>query len=379
MDFTLTEEQQILKETVQRFARQEIQPHSTGWDEEQSCPRELFTQLGQLGMMGILVDEELGGSGLDYLEYVIVIEEISRVDGAIGLSLAAHNSLCTNHIYCHGNAAQKRKYLPALASGDALGAWALTEPEAGSDAMAANTRAERVDGGWVINGTKSFCTHGSSADTYVIVAKTDPERGNRGLSAFVVEKGTPGLVTGKKEDKLGCRASDTSSLILEDCFLPEENLVGLEGEGFIDALKVLDGGRISIAAMALGIAQGALDCSLNYALERKQFGKAIADFQAIRFKLSEMATRTEAARLLTYRAATRKKRGRSVPLDSSMAKVYASEAAVWISEQAIQIHGGYGYTKDYPAEKFWRDAKLCTIGEGTSEIQRMVIARELLK
>ena len=379
MDFTLTEEQQLLKETVQRFARQEIQPHSTRWDEEQSCPRELFTQLGELGMMGVLVDEQLGGAGLDYLEYVIVIEEISRVDGAIGLSLAAHNSLCTNHIYCYGNTAQKGKYVPALASGEALGAWALTEPEAGSDAVAANTRAVRVDGGWVLNGTKSFCTHGSSADIYVIIAKTDPERGNRGLSAFLAEKGTPGLVPGKKEDKLGCRASDTSSLILENCFLPEENLLGIEGEGFVDALKVLDGGRISIAAMALGIAQGALDCSLNYALERKQFGKAIADFQAIRFKLSDMATRTEAARLLTYRAAGLKKHGRSVPLDSSMAKVYASEAAVWVSEQAVQIHGGYGYTKDYPAEKFWRDAKLCTIGEGTSEIQRMVIARELLK
>ncbi len=379
MDFHDTQEQQILRETVRDFARNEIAPHALDWDEKQEFPRPVFTQLGEMGMMGVLVAEEFGGAGLGYPEYAIVIEEISRVDGAIGLSLAAHNSLCTNHIYCMGTEEQKRQYVPGLASGEKLGAWALTEPGSGSDAAGARTRAERRDGGWVLNGAKNFCTHATYGDVYVIMAVTDPDKGTHGISAFVVEKGTPGLSAGKKENKLGCRASDTASVILEDCFLPEQNLLGKQGEGFIDSLQILDGGRISIAAMALGIAQGALDCSLSYSKEREQFGRPISAFQAIRFKLADMATRTQAARLLTYQAAARKQERGSAPRQSSMAKLYASEVAVWAAEQAIQIHGGYGYIKDYPPEKLWRDSKLCTIGEGTSEIQRMVIARELLR
>ncbi len=379
MDFQLSQEQEILRDTIRQFALKEIAPYSHEWDESQQFPRETFARLGEMGMMGVLVDSEHGGPGLGYPEYVIVIEEISRVDGAIGLSLAAHNSLCTNHIYTCGDAVQKKKYIPALATGEHLGAWALTEPGSGSDAAAARTRAVERDGGWVLNGSKNFCTHASLADVYVIMAMTDPEKGTRGISAFVVEKGTPGLIPGKKENKLGCRASDTAGITLENCFVPAENLLGGRGEGFVDALKVLDGGRISIAAMGLGIAQGALDCSLKYSREREQFNRPISDFQAIRFKLADMATRIEAARLLTYQAAVLKQKKKSVPRQSSMAKLYTSEVAVWASEQAVQVHGGYGYIKDYPAEKYWRDSKLCTIGEGTSEIQRMVIARELLK
>lgn len=384
MDFTLTQEQEILRDTIREFARNEIAPHVLEWDETQTFPLDTFRKLGQMGMMGALVSPEYGGAGLGYLEYVLVIEEVSRVDGGLGLSLAAHNSLCTNHIYLMGSEEQKRKYLPRLATGEALGAWALTEPGSGSDAAAARTRAEHQDGYWILNGTKNFTTHGSYADLYIILAATDPQGGKHGLSAFVVEKETEGLIPGKKENKLGCRSSDTASVILENCRVPQENLLGKEGEGFVDALKVLDGGRISIAAMALGIAQGALDCSLHYAKEREQFGRPIAEFQAIQFLLAEMATRVEAARLLTYRAACLKQqalqKGDSVvPRESSMAKLYASEVAVWVAEQAIQIHGGYGYIKDYPPEKYWRDAKLCTIGEGTSEIQRMVIAREILR
>ncbi len=379
MNFDLTQEQEILRETIRDLALREIAPNCLAWDEAQHFPSDLFHQLGTLGMMGVLVPVEYGGAGLSYLEYVLTIEEISRVDGAIGLSLAAHNSLCTNHILQMGNEAQCQKYLPALASGEALGAWALTEPESGSDAAAASTRATPVDGGWILNGTKNFCTHATHADTYVLMASTDPELGTHGISAFVVEKGTPGLTPGHKENKLGCRASDTASITLEDCFVPENQLLGKRTEGFKDALKILDGGRISIAAMGLGIAQGALDCGLAYSKERKQFGKPISDFQAIRFKLADMDTRISAARLLTYQAAALKESRGSVPRESSIAKLYTSEVAVWASEEAIQIHGGYGYTKDYPAEKYWRDSKLCTIGEGTSEIQRMVIARELLK
>lgn len=380
MDFKLSNEQLILRETVRDFALNEIAPKSLEWDEQQVFPRELFTKLGEIGLMGVLVDDELGGTGLGYPEYAIAIEELSRVDGSIGLSVAAHNSLCTNHIDLCGNDEQRKRFIPRLASGDALGAWALTEPESGSDASAARTRAVPGKGGWLLNGVKNFCTHATYADVYVVLAVTNPERGTHGLSAFVIEKGTPGLSPGKKENKLGCRSSDTASVVLEDCWVPAENLIGGEGGGFVDALQVLDGGRISIAAMAVGIAQGALDCSLRYAREREQFGKPIADFQGIRFKLADMATRIDAARLLTYRAASLKQRSKeSIPRESSMAKLYASEVAVWASEQAIQIHGGYGYTKDYPAEKYWRDAKLCTIGEGTSEIQRIVIARELLR
>lgn len=379
MEFGATSEQQILRESVREFARREIAPYSREWDEQQKFPMQVIRKLGEMGLMGALVDSEYGGAGLGYPEYAIAIEELSRVDGSIGLSVSAHNSLCTNHVCLSGNEKQKRKYLPPLARGEALGAWALTEPGSGSDAAGAQTRAEKRGSCWVLNGTKSFCTHGGCADIYVILAVSDPARGKQGLSAFIAEKGTRGLAPGKKEDKLGCRASDTSSLILEDCCLPEENLLGREGEGFTDALKVLDGGRISIAAMALGIAQASLDCSLQYSQERVQFGQPISSFQAIQWKLADMATRIEAARLLTYQAAWLKQGRGMVPKYSSMAKLYAGEVAVWAAEQAIQIHGGYGYTKDYPAERYWRDSKICTIGEGTSEIQRMVIARELLR
>ncbi len=380
MNFAWTQEQEILRDTVREFALSEIAPHSALWDSEQAFPPEIFKKLGELGMLGVLVDPKFGGAGLGYPEYALVIEELSRVDGSIGLSVAAHNSLCTNHIYQEGTDRQKEKYVKSLASGEALGAWALTEPGAGSDAVSARTQAVKRDGSWWINGTKCFCTHGSHADVYVILAVTAPGKGAHGMSAFIVEKGTKGLIPGKKEDKLGCRASNTASLTLEDCRIPQENILGQENEGFVEALKILDGGRISIASMGVGIAQGALDCSVSYAQEREQFGQPIAKFQAIQEKLADMATRLEAARLLTYRAAWMKEeQRRQIPKHSSMAKLFAGEAAVWIAEQAIQIHGGYGYTRDYPAEKYWRDAKLCTIGEGTSEIQRFVIAREVLK
>lgn len=380
MGYGYTEEQVILRETIRDFALKEIAPYSLEWDEKQEFPVETLKRLGELGMMGAIVDPDYGGAGLGYPEYIVVLEELSRVDGSIALSVAAHNSLCVNHIDLIGNEEQKTKYLRPLAGGQALGAWALTEPGSGSDAASARTRAVKENGSWVLNGTKNFCTHGRSADIYVILAVTDPDRGKRGLSAFIVEKNTEGLVPGKKENKLGCRSSETTSLTLEDCRVPEGNLLGEEGEGFEDALRVIDGGRISIAAMSLGIAQGALDCSIQYSKEREQFGHKISEFQAIQWKLAEMATRIEAARLLTYEAAWIKQQQQTmVPRYSSMAKLYAGETAVWVSEQAIQIHGGYGYTKEYPPEKYWRDAKLGTIGEGTSEIQRMVIARELLK
>ena len=380
MAYGYTQEQEILRETIRDFALKAIAPYALEWDEKQEFPVEILKQLGALGMMGAIVAPDYGGAGLGYPEYIVVVEELSRVDGSIALSVAAHNSLCVNHIDLIGNEEQKENYLKPLAGGQALGAWALTEPDSGSDAASARTRAVKENGSWILNGTKSFCTHGRSADVYVILAVTGSEPGKHGLSAFIVEKNTEGLVPGKKENKLGCRSSETASLVLEDCRVPEENLLGREGEGFRDALRVIDGGRISIAAMSLGIAQGALDCSLKYSKEREQFGQRIADFQAIQWKLAEMATRIEAARLLTYEAAWIKQQQQtSVPRHSSMAKLYAGEAAVWVSEQAIQIHGGYGYTKEYPPEKFWRDAKLGTIGEGTSEIQRMVVARELLK
>ena len=380
MEFSYTPEQEILRETIRDFALNEIAPHSLEWDEKQHFPLDVFQKLGELGMMGAVVDPQYGGAGLGYPEYVVVVEELARVDGSIALSVAAHNSLCANHINLMGSEEQKKKYLTPLANGKSLGAWALTEPGSGSDAASAQTRATRKGGCWVLNGAKSFCTHGSFADTYVILAVTDGSKGKHGISSFIVEKGTPGLTPGKKENKLGCRSSDTASLALEECCVPDENLLGEEGEGFTDALKVVDGGRISIAAMSLGIAQGSLDCSIKYSKERQQFGQPISDFQAIQWKLADMATRIEAARLLTYQAAWMKQQQEtSVSKYSSMAKLYASEVAVWAAEQAIQIHGGYGYTKDYPPEKYWRDAKLGTIGEGTSEIQRMVIAREVLK
>jgi alkylation response protein AidB-like acyl-CoA dehydrogenase len=332
-----------------------------------------------MGLLGIIVPPEYGGAGLGYVDYVLAIEELSAVDGSIGLTVAAHNSLGTNHILLAGNEEQKKRYVPRLASGECLAAWALTEPGSGSDAGGASTTAVRKGDRYVLNGTKTFITNGHYADVTVVIAVTDKRKGTHGLSAFVVEKGTPGFRPGKKENKLGLRASDTSELIFEDCEIPQENLIGLENEGFIDAMRVLDGGRISIAALSLGIGRGALDAALKYVKQRRQFGKAIAEFQGIQWKLADMATELDAARLLTQRAAVLKDAGRKVTRESSMAKLFASEVAVHICNEAVQLFGGYGFIKDFPAEKFYRDVKLCTIGEGTSEIQRMVIAREILK
>ena len=378
-EFELTEEQEELRREIRRFAEREIAPHVREWDEHSTFPTEIVRQLGQMGLLGVIFPPELGGSGMGYVEYVLAIEDLSRVDGSIGIIVAAHNSLCTNHLYLAGNAEQHKRWVSKLASGEWLGSWGLTEPGAGSDALGARTTAVRRDNGWVLNGSKTFITNGGKADCALVIAVTDREKKSHGLTAFLVEKGTPGFRPGKKEDKLGLRASDTSELIFEDCFVPDENRIGAEGEGFIDSMRVLDGGRISIAALALGIAHGAYDAARKYAKERKQFGKAIAEFQAIQFKLADMATQLEAARQLTLRAARKKTAGEKVTLESSMAKLFASEAAVRICDECVQIHGGYGFIKDYPAEKFYRDVKLCTIGEGTSEIQRMVIAREILK
>jgi alkylation response protein AidB-like acyl-CoA dehydrogenase len=378
MGFDLTEEQQQVKRSVREFAEAEIKPHVMEWDEAQRLPREIFTKMGELGLMGVLFPEEYGGAGMGYVEYATVIEEIARVDGSIGLSVAAHNSLCTNHIFQYGGEAQRKKYVTPLARGERLGSWGLTEPGSGSDASGMKTIAVRRDGGWVINGSKNFITHGISADVCVVIAITNREMRSRGISAFVVEKGTKGFIAGKKENKLGMRASETASIIFEDCWIPEENLIGEAGRGFVNAMQVLDGGRISIAALALGIAQGAYESALKYSQERKQFGQPIFDFQGIQFKLADMATQIDAARLLTLRAAWMKDNKRQTTRESAMAKLYASEIAVKVAEEAIQIHGGYGYTKDYPPEKYWRDSKLCTIGEGTSEVQRLVIARQLV-
>ena len=377
--FTLTEDQEQLRREIRDFAAREIAPNVMKWDEASEFPAEVVRQLGQMGLMGVIFPVEYGGSGLGYVDYMLAIEELSAVDGSIGIIVAAHNSLGTNHIFLAGNEAQRRKYVPKLASGEWLGAWGLTEPGSGSDASAARTTATRTSNGWLLNGNKTFITNGHYADVAVVIAVTDRAHGTHGLSAFVVEKGTPGFRPGKKENKLGLRASDTSELIFEDCEIPEENLLGNLGEGFVDSMRVLDGGRISIAALSLGIARGALDASLKYVKERRQFGKAIAEFQGIQWKLADMATELDAARLLTQRAAVLKDAGQKVTRESSMAKLYASEVAVRICDEAVQLHGGYGFIKDYPAEKFYRDVKLCTIGEGTSEIQRMVIAREILK
>ncbi len=378
--FGLTDEQEELRRVVRAFAEKEVRPHVSEWDEAGTFPAAVVKQLGELGLMGVIFPEELGGAGMGYVEYVLAIEELSRVDGSIGIIVASHNSLCTNHIMLAGNDAQRQRWVTKLAAGEWLGAWGLTEPGSGSDAGGMRTRAVRGEGGWVLNGSKNFITNGSYADCAVVLANTDPAKGTHGgVSAFLVERGTPGFRPGKKENKLGLRASDTAELIFEDCVVPEENLIGREGEGFKDAMRVLDGGRISIAALALGMARGALDAALKYATERHQFGKAIADFQAIQFKLATMATELDAAWLLTMRAARMKDAGQKVTMESAMAKLYASEAACRICEEGVQIHGGYGFIKDYPAEKFYRDVKLCTIGEGTSEIQRIVISRELLK
>jgi len=379
VDFELTEDQLSIRDMVRDFARNEIAPHAVKWDREQHFPRELFAQLGELGLLGVLMPEEYGGSGLGYVEYVLILGEIGAADGGVGLGVAAHNSLCTNHLYLFGSDELKSTYLPKLASGEWIGAWGLTEAEAGSDAGGTRTTAVREGDEWVLNGSKNFITHATVGSAAVVIARTSKEAGHHGISAFFVPFDRPGVSPGKKEDKLGMRCSDTSSLVLEDCRVPAGHLLGGEGDGFIQAMKVLDGGRISIAALSLGIARGALDATVDYAGVRHQFGKPIASFQITRAKLADMATEIEAARLLTMRAATLKDQGATVTLESSMAKVFASETAVRVGEEAVQIHGGYGYTTDYPVERAWRDAKLCTIGEGTSEIQRMVIAREILK
>ncbi|MBD0371643.1 MAG: acyl-CoA dehydrogenase [Pyrinomonadaceae bacterium] len=379
MEFELSEEQQQVKASVREFAEGEIAPHVMEWDETQHFPVELLPKLAELGLMGVIFPEDYGGAALGYVEYVTIIEELSRVDGSVGISVAAHNSLCSNHIYMFGTEEQKRKYLVPLAQGEHLGAWGLTEASAGSDASGTRSTAVRQNGGWVVNGSKNFITHAIHANTLVAVAVTDRSKGNKGITAFLFEKGMKGFAPSKKENKLGLRASETASVVFEDCYLPDENRLGDEGMGFIQAMQVLDGGRISIAALALGIAQGAYESAVRYAKEREQFGKPIAEFQAIQFKLADMAVQIEAARLLTYRAAYLKDQGKRVTKESSMAKLYASEMSVKVCEEAIQIHGGYGYTKDYPPEKYWRDSKLCTIGEGTSEIQRLVIARQLLR
>ena len=377
--FVLTEEQELLRREIREFAAREIAPNVMAWDEAGQFPLATVKKLGAMGLLGIIFPPEYGGAGLGYVDYTLAIEELSAVDGSLGLTVAAHNSLGTNHIFLAGSEVQKRKYIPLLASGEWLAAWALTEPGSGSDAAGAKTTAVKKSDRYVLNGNKTFITNGSYADVAVVIAITDRSKGTHGLSAFVVEKGTPGFRPGKKENKLGLRASDTSELVFEDCEIPQENLLGVEGEGFVDAMRVLDGGRISIAALSLGIGRGALDAALKYVKERRQFGKAIAEFQGIQWKLADMATELDAARLLTQRAAVLKDAGRKVTRESAMAKLFASEVAVRICNEAVQLFGGYGFIKDYPAEKYYRDVKLCTIGEGTSEIQRMVIAREILK
>ncbi len=366
------------RDMVRDFARTEIAPHVREWDDKAGCPFDVFRRLGGLGMMGILVPEEYGGVGMTYRHYVMILEELGAVEGGISLTVAAHNSLCTNHILTFGSDAQRRAWLPRLAAGEVLGAWALTEPEAGSDSGATKTTAVRNDKGWLLNGSKNFITHASVGEVAVIMARTKPGTDHHGISAFLVPLKTPGISVGKHEDKVGMRVADTASLVFEDCQVGADALLGKEGDGFIQAMEILDGGRISIAALSVGIARGALDAAVAYAKERRQFGKPIAAFQAIRFKLADMATAVHAARLLTERAADEKDRGGKTTLLSAQAKLYASEVAVRVGEDAVQVLGGYGYCKDYPVEKFWRDAKLCTIGEGTSEIQRLVIARELL-
>jgi alkylation response protein AidB-like acyl-CoA dehydrogenase len=379
VDFQLSNDQIAIREMVRDFARKEIVPNATQWDEDQHFPRDLFSKLGELGLLGVVVPEEYGGAGLGYVEYVAILEEIGAADGAIGLSVAAHNSLCTNHLLLFGSDELRKEYLPKLASGEWIGAWGLTESQAGSDAGGTRTTAVLDGDEWVLNGSKTFITHATVGNAVVLVARTSAEGGHHGISAFFVPFDRPGIEAGKKENKLGMRASDTSSLVLEDCRIPASYLLGGEGEGFVQAMKVLDGGRISIAALSVGIARGALDATLSYASTREQFGKPISSFQLTRAKLADMATTIDAARLLTQRSAAMKDTGREVTRESAMAKVYASEVAVAVAEEAVQIHGGYGYTKDYPVERAWRDAKLCTIGEGTSEIQRMVIARETLR
>jgi alkylation response protein AidB-like acyl-CoA dehydrogenase len=379
VDFDYTPEQIQLRREVREFAAAEIAPHVMEWDENQTFPLEVIRKLGQLGYMGAIFPEEYGGAGLGYVEYAIIIEELSRVDGSVGIIVAAHTSLCSNHIYKAGSEEQKRKYLTKLASGEWLGCWSLTEPEAGSDAAGTRSTAVRDGACWVLNGSKTFTTNAHYADLCVGMAMTDRAAARHGISAFILEKNTPGFRAGKKENKLGLRASATGEVIFSNCRLPESQLLGKQGEGFVDSLRILDGGRVSIAALSIGMAQGAYDAALKYAKLRKQFGRPISEFQAIQHKLVDMATKIDASRLLTYRAAKMIDAGKRVTRESAMAKLFSSETAVWVAGEAVQIHGGYGFIKDYPVEKFYRDVKLCTIGEGTSEIQRLVIARQLLK
>lgn len=378
MNFNLSENELTVQKLAREFAQNEIAPHIMKYDESQEFPMEIARKMGEIGFLGIIFPEEYGGSNFSTMEYAIIVEEISRVDPSIGLTVAAHNGLCTNHIYSFANESLKKKYLPDLTTGKKLGAWGLTENVSGSDAAGMATTAERKNGHYVVNGSKLFITHGSVGETAVITAITDKEKGKNGISAFIVEKGWNGFKTGKKENKLGMRASDTAELIFENLEVPAENLIGEEGQGFKQCMKILDGGRIAIAALSLGIAQGALDASLKYSQERKQFGKSLSEFQGIQFKLADMATEISAARLLTYKAASMKDQGKEINLSAAMAKFYASEIATKATNEAIQIHGGYGFIKEFPVEKLYRDVKLMTIGEGTSEVQKMVIARNML-
>ena len=378
MDFQMTDEQELLRRTVREFADTEIRPHVREWDIGQHFPTELIPKLASLGLMGIQFPESYGGAGMSAVDYCICIEELARVDPSVALSVAAHNGLCAAHIFMFGTEEQRHRFLVPLARGDKIGAWGLTESSSGSDAAAMRTVAARKDSSWTLNGSKTFTTHGGVGDVIVAIAMTNREAGSKGISAFIIEKGTPGLSPGKKEDKLGMRASDTTEMLFENCRIPVDQLLGKEGHGFVNSMQVLDAGRIGIAALAVGLAQGAYEAALRYAQERRAFGKTISQFQAIRWKLADNATRIEAARLLTYRAAYMKDRKKRTTLESAMAKLYASEIAVKAADDCVQIHGGYGFVKDYPAEKFFRDVKLTTIGEGTSEIQRLVIARQLL-
>lgn len=379
MDFKTSESTRMIGTSVKEFAARRIKPYSMEWDESQIFPRDLFKEMGQLGLMGVLVPEAYGGTGLGYEEYVEAIVELSKADPSIGLSMAAHNSLCTGHIMAFGDEEQKRRWLPRLASGEWIGAWGLTEPNTGSDAMRMLTTAVDMGDHWLLNGAKCWITHGNSAEIAVVMVRTGELLDSHGISALVVERGTEGWLQGRKENKLGMRCSETTEMIFKDCKVPKENLLGKVGDGFVQAMKILDGGRISIAALSLGIAKGALEAAVQYAGERQQFGKPIAEFQGIAFKLADMATEIEAAQLLTMEAAALKNAGKPVTKVSAMAKYYASEVAVRASTEAVQIFGGYGYTKDFPVEKYYRDSKLCTIGEGTSEIQKLVIARQLFK
>jgi len=379
MDFGFTQEQELFRKALRQFAEEEIRPHVREWDEAQHFPRDVVQKLGEMGIMGLIFPESYGGAGLSYVDYVLAIEELSRVDGSVGITVAAHNSLCSNAIFMSGTEAQKQRYLPKLASGQWIGSWSLTEPTAGSDAGGTQTTAKKRGERYVLNGSKTFASQGSQCDVAVVYATLDRSLGKKAITAFILDRGTKGFRSGKKEDKLGLRASDTAELVMEDCEVGPEQRLGAEGEGFYDAMRILDGGRIGIAALGLGIAQGAFEAAVAYAKEREQFGQPIAQFQAVQNMLADMAKEIDAGRLLTYQAAWMKDRGEKVTRHSAMAKLFTSEVAVRATNDALQIFGGYGYVKDYPAEKYFRDAKLCTIGEGTSEIQRLVIARELLR